>query len=129
MKMDDVREGLLYNDMHEWIMVDGKNVTFGMTDYAQHELGDVVYVDLPSVGDEVFINDEVGALESVKTIEPIYAPVTGKVISINDILTDAPQSVNISPYGDGWMAVIEMADFSEKDTFMDANAYRKFKNE
>lgn len=127
--MDDVREGLLYNEMHEWVMVDGKNVTFGMTDYAQHELGDVVYVDLPSVGDEVFVNDEIGALESVKTIEPIYAPVTGKVISINNILTDAPQCVNTSPYGDGWMAVIEMADPSEKDVLMDAGAYRKFKKE
>ena len=124
--MDDVREGLLYNEMHEWVMVDGKRVTFGMTDYAQHELGDVVYVDLPNVGDEVFINDEIGALESVKTIEPIYAPVTGTVISVNGLLVDAPQNVNTSPYGDGWMAVIKMKDPSEKDVLMDVRKYREF---
>lgn len=124
--MDDVREGLLYNEMHEWMMVDGENVTFGMTDRAQHELGDVVYVDLPNVGDEININDEIGALESVKTIEPIYAPVTGTVISVNGLLVDAPQNVNISPYDDGWMLVIRMADPSEKDALMDVGKYREF---
>ncbi|MFA6803292.1 MAG: glycine cleavage system protein GcvH [Candidatus Methanomethylophilaceae archaeon] len=124
--MDDVREGLLYNEMHEWMMVDGENVTFGMTDHAQQELGDVVYVDLPDIGDEITMNDEIGALESVKTIEPIYAPVTGTVISVNGLLADAPQNINISPYDDGWMMVIKMADPSEKDILMDVGEYREF---
>lgn len=123
--MSDVREGLYYTKDHQWVLIEGKKATFGMTDFAQHELGDVVYVDLPKVGDEILAGDEIGAMESVKSIEPIYAPITGKIIEINEILGDAPESVNTSPYGDGWMAAVEMSDPSEIETLLNATEYRK----
>ena len=122
--MFDVRDGLYYTKDHEWIQVDGKKARFGMADYAQHEMGDLVYVDIPAVGTHVDIDEEIGAMESVKSVEPIYAPVSGTIVEINDAVADAPEIVNKEPYDGGWMAVIEMDDPSEIEKLENSEKYR-----
>ena len=122
--MFEVRDGLYYTKDHEWISVDGKKARFGMADYAQHEMGDLVYVEVPAVGTHISIDEEIGAMESVKSVEPIYAPVSGTIIEVNTGLEDAPDIVNKDPYGDGWMAVIEMNDPSEIDSLENSEKYR-----
>ena len=122
--MFDVRDGLYYTKDHEWIQVDGKKARFGMADYAQHEMGDLVYVDIPAVGTHVDIDEEIGAMESVKSVEPIYAPVSGTIMEINDAVADAPEIVNKEPYDGGWMAVIEMDDPSEINNLEKSEKYR-----
>lgn len=124
--MDEVRDGLYYTESHEWIRVDGGKAVIGMTDHAQQELGTVVYVELPAVGKEYSAGDEVGAMESVKTIEPIYAPISGKVTATNDGLEGDPEAINKSPYDDGWMMEFEMSDASQLDSLMGAAAYAEF---
>ena len=123
--MFEVRDGLFYTKDHEWISVDGKKARFGMADYAQHEMGDLVYVEVPAVGTHVDKDDEIGAMESVKSVEPIYAPVSGTIVEVNAELEDAPDTVNKDPYGNGWMAVIEMDDPSEVDSLEDSGKYRQ----
>ena len=122
--MFEVRDGLYYTKDHEWVKVEGKLVRFGIDDYAQHEMGDLVYIEIPPVGSEIVKDDEIGAMESVKSVEPIYAPVSGTIIKVNVALEDAPDTVNQDPYGNGWMAVIEMDDPSETDSLENAHAYR-----
>ena len=122
--MFEVRDGLYYTKDHEWISVDGKKAKFGMADYAQHEMGDLVYVEVPAVGTHIAIDEEIGAMESVKSVEPIYAPVSGTIIEVNTDLEDAPDTVNKDPYGNGWMAVIEMDDPSEVDSLENSEKYR-----
>lgn len=121
--MFEVRDGLLYNDDHEWISVVGNRIRFGMTDYAQHELGDLVYVELPEIGRRVSAGEEIGAMESVKSVEPVYSPVSGIVVETNAVLDGAPETVNGSPFDDGWIAVIELD--GEIPEMMDSEAYRK----
>ena len=123
--MFEVRDGFFYTKDHEWISVDGKKARFGMADYAQHEMGDLVYVEVPAVGTHVDKDDEIGAMESVKSVEPIYAPVSGTIVEVNAELEDAPDTVNKDPYGNGWMAVIEMDDPSEVDSLEDSGKYRQ----
>ena len=122
--MFEVRDGLYYTKDHEWIQIDGKKARFGMADYAQHEMGDLVYVEVPAVGTHISIDEEIGAMESVKSVEPIYAPVSGTIVEVNTELEDAPDTVNKDPYGNGWMAVIEMDDPSEVDSLEDSAKYR-----
>ena len=122
--MFDVRDGLYYTKDHEWIQVDGKKARFGMADYAQHEMGDLVYVDIPAVGTHIDMDDEIGAMESVKSVEPIYAPVSGTIVEINDAVADTPEIVNKEPYDGGWMAVIEMDDPSEIEKLENSEKYR-----
>ena len=123
--MFEVRDGLFYTKDHEWIRIDGKKARFGMADYAQHEMGDLVYVEVPAAGTHIDKDDEIGAMESVKSVEPIYAPVSGTIIEVNVALEDAPDTVNQDPYGNGWMAVIEMDDPSEVESLENSEAYRK----
>ena len=123
--MFDVRDGLYYTKDHEWIKVDGKVARFGIADYAQHEMGDLVYVEVPAVGTDIVKNDEIGAMESVKSVEPIYAPVSGKIVEVNEALADTPEIANKEPYDGGWMAVIELSDPSEIDSLEDSEAYKK----
>ena len=123
--MFDVRDGLYYTKDHEWIKVEGKVARFGIADYAQHEMGDLVYVEVPAVGTDIVKDDEIGAMESVKSVEPIYAPVSGKIVEVNDALIDAPETANKEPYDGGWMAVIELSDPSEIDSLEDSEAYKK----
>ena len=123
--MFDVRDGLYYTKDHEWIKVEGKVARFGIADYAQHEMGDLVYIEVPAVGTDIVKDDEIGAMESVKSVEPIYAPVSGKIVEVNKELADAPEIANKEPYDGGWMAVIELSDPSEIDSLEDSEAYKK----
>lgn len=123
--MFNVRDGLYYTKDHEWIKVEGKVARFGIADYAQHEMGDLVYVEVPAVGTDIVKDDEIGAMESVKSVEPIYAPVSGKIVEVNEALADTPEIANKEPYDGGWMAVIELSDPSEIDSLENSEAYKK----
>jgi glycine cleavage system H protein len=122
----DVPEDLRYTRQHEWSRLEEGLVRVGITDFAQDALGDVVYVDVPEVGTEVTAGQAFGEVESTKSVSDVYAPVTGKVVERNGALADAPELVNTSPYGDGWMIVIELSDPSQVDELLDATAYRDF---
>ena len=117
---------LKYSREHEWVKVEGKVALVGITDFAQSELGDVVYVELPGVGAELEANSTFGVVESVKAVSDLYAPVTGTVAEINQQLNDEPELVNSDPYEDGWMLRIEMSDATEVDGLMDAEEYKTF---
>ena len=115
---------LRYSTDHEWVRVDGDNVTIGITEYAQDALGDVVFVELPEAGATVTAGTTFSEVESTKSVSDIYAPVTGAISAVNDTLESAPELLNSDPYGDGWICRIRMADPSELDGLMDADAYR-----
>ena len=119
----NVPEDLRYSSDHEWVKVEGDLVRIGITDYAQDALGDVVYVQLPEAGAVVAAGDAFGEVESTKSVSEIYAPVAGTVVEVNTALDDAPETVNSAPYGDGWIAVIPVADPSSLDGLLDAAAY------
>ena len=116
---------LLYSKEHEWIKKEGDKVRIGITDFAQDELGDVVFVELPEVGDELELNEPFGSVESVKTVSELYAPVSGKVVEINEELEDNPEFVNESPYENAWMVVVELSDESELDDLLSAEGYEE----
>jgi len=122
--MSDVPEGLHYTKDHEWAKLEGRRVRVGITDHAQKELTDVVYVELPTVGKAVKQGDEMGVVESVKAASEIYAPFSGTVVEVNKALEDKPELVNQSPYGEGWMVVLEVANPDDAKALMDAAAYR-----
>lgn len=118
---------LLYTPSHEWLRRDGARpgeATVGITDFAQDQLGDVVYVDLPAAGTAVEAGESCGEIESTKTVAELYAPVAGEVIAVNDELADAPELVNESPYGDGWLIRLRMADDAEVANLLDAAGYQ-----
>ena len=119
----NVPEDLRYSSDHEWVKAEGDLVRIGITDYAQDALGDVVYVQLPEAGAVVAAGDAFGEVESTKSVSEIYAPVAGTVVQVNTTLDDAPETVNSAPYGDGWIAVIQVADASALDGLLDAAAY------
>lgn len=112
-----------YSEEHEWVKVEGNKVTVGITDFAQHELGDIVFVELPEVGTELKANEPFGSVESVKTVSELYAPVSGKVLEINEELSDSPELVNESPYETAWMVVLEISDASELENLLSAEKY------
>ncbi len=114
---------LKYTEDHEWVRVTGSTATVGITDYAQGELGDIVFIELPQVGTEVAQGASFGTIEAVKTVSDMLAPVGGKVIEVNAALADKPEQVNKSPYADGWMIKLEIADPAEVAKLMDADAY------
>ena len=120
----DTPQDLHYSEEHEWVKVDGKRAIIGITDFAQSELGDIVFVELPSVGDEISAGDVFGSVESVKTVSELYAPVSGKVVEVNTSLEDSPEKINDSPYDEGWMIIVEMSDESELDQLLSAEQYR-----
>lgn len=117
---------LRYSKSHEWVRIEGDLATCGVTEYAQEALGDVVYVDLPEVGDTFDRDGELGEIESVKAVSAIYSPITGEVIEVNEELDDAPEKVNADPYGDGWLFQLKVASADEVDQLMDAGAYEAF---
>lgn len=123
--MSEIPETLRYTKDHEWAKVDGNRARVGITDYAQHELTDVVFVELPPVGKVVKQGEEIGVVESVKAASEIYAPLSGKVVEVNKALEDKPESVNQAPYGDGWIVVLEVANAVEATSLLDAAAYRQ----
>ena len=121
----NVPEQLRYSSDHEWLSRDGSRARVGITDYAQDALGDVVYVQLPNVGDSVAAGDTFGEVESTKSVSDVYAPVGGTVVAVNDALADAPQLLNEDPYGEGWICDIEMNDLEQFDALLEAPAYTK----
>ncbi len=116
----------VYSEEHEWVVVEGDTAVVGISHFAQDQLGEVVYVDLPSVGDTLVAGDTFGEIESVKSVSELYAPVSGEVIEVNDALADAPETVNADPHGDGWMIKVRMEDPAEVDTLMSAEEYDEF---
>ncbi len=118
-------EDLKYSKEHEWVLVDGDTVTIGITDFAQDQLGDIVFVELPSVGDKITKDEAFGVVESVKAVNDVYAPVTGTVVEVNDDLPDSPEMLNEDCYGDGWMVKVRLGDSSEIDALLDAAGYEK----
>ncbi len=122
--MSETPKELRYGETHEWTLDEGEGVvSVGITDYAQASLGDVVYVELPELGDQVSAGDEAGAVESVKAASDIFAPVSGEVVAINEVLEDAPETINDSPYIDGWFFKVKMSDPSELDSLLSADGY------
>ncbi len=122
-------EDLKYTREHEWARQEGGQVTVGITDHAQHELGDIVFLELPEVGAAVSQGKTFGVVESVKAVSDLYSPVTGKVVKVNSALLDAPEKVNEDPYGDGWMIVVEASGASELTSLLTASAYESYVRE
>jgi glycine cleavage system H protein len=119
-------EDLKYTREHEWVSIEGSVATIGITDHAQEQLGDVVFVELPSVGDRVEKADAFGVVESTKAVSDVYAPLSGEVAEVNDDLPDNPELINEDPYGDGWMVKVTIGDKADLDDLMTADEYRKF---
>ena len=123
--MSKILEGLKYSESHEWVKVEGNVAYIGVSDFAQKEMGDITYVDLPAEGDDVVAGEEFGALESVKAASDLYSPVSGVVVAVNDELEDTPEKVNEDAYA-AWIIKVEMSNPSEVDALMDAAAYQSF---
>jgi len=121
----NVPDDLRYSADHEWARLDGSRVRVGITDYAQDALGDVVFVDLPAVGNEVTAGGALGEVESTKSVSEIYAPVSGTVVAVNTALADAPERLNEDPYGEGWICEIDVADAGQLTELLEAAAYRQ----
>lgn len=119
-------ENLKYSKDHEWILVDGDKATIGITDFAQSELGEIVYVDVESEGETIDKNEVFGSIEAVKTVSDLMMPVKGEVLEFNEKLEDTPELVNSDPYGDGWIIKISIDDVAELDDLLDASAYKDF---
>jgi glycine cleavage system H protein len=115
---------LKYTEEHEWARKDGELVVIGITDYAQGELGDIVYLDLPSIGDKFSQNDAFGSIEAVKAASDLYLPLSGEIVEVNDMLSQAPETINSDPYGEGWMVKIKIDSEEEYNRLMDAEAYQ-----
>ncbi len=120
--MSKVIEGLLYTDSHEWVKVEGEYAYIGITDFAQHQLGNIVYVDIPEVGDEIKQGDEFGAVESVKAASDLLSPVSGEIVEVNEKLTDEPELINKNAF-DSWMLKVKLSDAAELKSLMDSKAY------
>lgn len=125
----NIPKELRYSEDHEWVKSERDKVTVGITDFAQHELGDIVFVELPETGAEVTAGEPFGSVESVKTVSELYAPVSGKVIEVNEELNDNPEYVNESPYEKAWMIVIEPSDISEVDKLLTPEQYENMTKE
>lgn len=122
-----VLEGLYYSEDHEWVKVEGDKAYIGITDYAQHALGEIVYVEMPEVDDEINVGDVFGVIESVKAASDSFLPISGKVVKINEELEDSPELLNEKPY-ESWILSVEISDKSELENLMDAKEYEEFCN-
>jgi glycine cleavage system H protein len=120
-----IPEGLKYTKDHEWIKIEGKTATVGITDFAQGELGDIVYVDISSVGQQIAQHQVFGTVEAVKTVSDLFMPISGKVLEFNKALDSAPEKVNSDPYGDGWMVKIEIKDEAELNGLLSSAQYKE----
>jgi glycine cleavage system H protein len=121
-----IPDDLRYSTDHEWVKVEGKHAVIGITDYAQSELGDIVYIEMPEVGVEVAAEEEVTEIESTKTTSPLLAPISGKIIEVNDELKESPQLINEDPYGKGWIAVMTIGSSDDMDALMSAKEYEEY---
>jgi len=122
---DEVRKDLKYTETHEWLKLAGKNVKVGITDHAQSELTDIVFVELPTVGKVIKKGDELCVVESVKSVSEVYSPVSGKITNVNKKLENNPETINQSPYDDGWLVEIEIDNKAEINALLDAESYKK----
>ncbi len=120
----NIPEGLKYTKDHEWVKVDGNIGTVGITDYAQGELGDIIYIDVTTVGNDVASGDPFGTIEAVKTVSDMYAPVSGKIAEFNSAVNDNPASVNQDPYGNGWLVKIEISNMGELESLLSPEDYK-----
>jgi glycine cleavage system H protein len=121
----ETKSGLLYSNDHEWVKVEGEKAYVGITDYAQHALGEIVYVELPTVGDQINAGDVFGVIESVKAASDSYLPISGKVLEVNEALSDSPQLINEDCYGN-WIVLVELTDKASIDTLMNEQEYKEF---
>ncbi|MDZ4178817.1 MAG: glycine cleavage system protein GcvH [Coriobacteriia bacterium] len=117
---------LKYHKEHEWVRIEGDVAVIGISHFAQDQLGEVVYVDLPAAGDEVTADETFGEIESVKSVSELYSPVSGEILEVNPALEDAPETVNADPYGEGWLLKLSLSDSSELDALMSADEYETF---
>lgn len=124
--MANIPDDLHYSKDHEWVRVEGNVALIGITDYAQDSLGDVVYVELPKVGDDFAANESFGSVESVKAVSEVFSPVSGEIVGLNETLADAPEKVNQDPYGEGWMIRVQMSNSGEVDSLLTAAEYEDF---
>ncbi len=122
----DFPEGLKYSKEHEWVLVEDDVAIIGITEFAQGELGDIVFVELPEVGEKISKDDSFGSLESVKAVSDIFAPISGAVVEINDDLKENPEAINEDPYGDGWMIKVQLTDMDELKDLMSSEDYAEF---
>jgi glycine cleavage system H protein len=118
-------EDLKYTNDHEWVKLEGDIATVGITDFAQSELGDIVYVEVDTVGEELEKEGIFGTIEAVKTVSDLFLPIAGEVVEFNEVIDDAPETVNTDPYGAGWIAKIRVSDASDLDTLLDVSAYKE----
>src|SRR5512135_2504341 len=125
MNPDDIK----YHREHAWVRVEGKRATIGITDYAQQQMGDIVYVDLPESDTEIDADSELSEIESTKATSPVVSPVSGSVVEVNEDLADSPEIINEDPYGNGWLVVLDMSDASELNDLMNKSEYEKFLRE
>lgn len=121
----DIPSDLKYTKEHEWVSLDGDIATIGITDYAQGELGDIVFVELPAVGESISQMDSFGTIEAVKAVSDLYAPISGEVTEVNEALEDDPLVINRDPYGDGWMVKIRVSDAGQVEQLLDDTGYRE----
>ena len=121
----NVPQSLKYTKEHEWVREDGDTVTVGITDHAQGELGDIIFVEFPEIGQEIERDEPFGTIEAVKTVADLFAPISGTVTEINEKLDDNPESVNQDPYGDGWMVKVSVSEVDELDNLMSSDQYRE----
>ncbi len=124
--MSNIPENLRYSKDHEWILVENGVATLGITDFAQGSLGDVVYIDMPRVGDKFGTHEAFGSVESVKAVSEIFTPVAGEISEVNEGLNDTPETVNTDPYGAGWMVRIKMDNAGEADAMLSAEEYEEY---
>lgn len=120
----NIPSNLKYTKDHEWLAIDGTIATIGITDFAQGELGDIVYVDIDTIGETLEQDEVFGTVEAVKTVSDLFLPLSGEIIEFNETLEDQPELVNSDPYGEGWMAKISLSDTSQIDNLLDAEAYK-----
>ena len=123
--MAEVREGLRYTEAHEWLKIQNNIAIIGITDHAQAELTDIVFVELPEIGKELKKGEELCVVESVKSVSELYSPISGKVVDVNKNLDDSPEIVNESPYDDGWLVKLEIKDKSDIDSLLDVKLYKQ----
>tara|TARA_B000000477_G_scaffold61239_1_gene51497 strand:- start:497 stop:877 length:381 start_codon:yes stop_codon:yes gene_type:complete len=121
----NVPDELKYTKDHEWVRVEGESIVVGVTDFAQKELGDIVYVDVDTEGDTIEIEEVFGSVEAVKTVSDLMMPVSGEIVAFNEALEDEPELVNTDPYGDGWMIKVLVSDFTELDSLLSADQYKE----
>jgi glycine cleavage system H protein len=124
--MIEIPEELKYTDEHEWAKIEDELVVIGITDYAQDSLGEIVYIELPSEGDEITKGDSFGGVESTKSVSDLYAPVSGEVVEVNESLLDSPETINEDPYGEGWLIKVRIHDSDEFEELMDSEQYSEF---